>query len=353
MKNNVRIIDSIEITKWNEKAVHPLQRWEWGEARKEMGIDVFRIGAYKKEELENVYQITFHNIPYTPLTIGYLPRSLFPTDQVLEVMKNEGKKRKAIFIKIEPVLESLINVIPVKTGIYTNKNSGSPIVVGDDNIFDLIGFNIIKSSHPLFTEWNQIIDITISEDDLLKNMKSKTRYNIRLAEKKGVKVQEMTNDEGFSIFSKLYFETCKRQGYRGHTEFYHKTIFKHFKKNISHILIAFYENKPLCAYHLFHHYDTMYYPYGGSSVEHKNVMAPNLLMWEAIKLGKKLGCKNFDMWGSLPPYHDKKNPWVGFTRFKEGYGTEFFHMPGSYDLVISPLLYKAYSLAHKIRQMVM
>lgn len=310
---------------WNKLVMHPLQRWEWGEARKEMGIDVLRIGEYVNDELKAVYQMTFHKIPYTSFTIGYLPRSIFPTNQTLDLLKKEGKKRNTIFIKIEPVSELSNN----------------------------IATNMYKSSHPLFTEWNQILDITKSEEELLRRMKPKTRYNIRLAEKKQVKVQEMTDKKGFAIFLQLYFETCKRQGYRGHTEFYHKMIFKHFHKNISHILIAFYEDKPLSAYHLFHHHDTMYYPYGGSSVEHKNVMAPNLLMWESIKLGKKLGCKKFDMWGSLPPDYDRNDRWAGFTRFKGGYGGEFIRMPGSYDLILSPLLYKAYSFAHKIRQRVM
>ena len=78
-------------------------------------------------------------------------------------------------------------------------------------------------------------------------------------------------------------------------------------------------------------------------------MASNLLMWEAIKLGKKLGAKKFDMWGSLGPNYDTDDPWSGFTRFKEGYGTKFVEFTGSYDLVINKNLYKLYNLADKFR----
>ena len=78
-------------------------------------------------------------------------------------------------------------------------------------------------------------------------------------------------------------------------------------------------------------------------------MAANLLMWEAIKLGKKLGAKQFDMWGSLPPNYDQNHSWAGFTRFKEGYGTKFVEMIGSYDLVINPLLYWLYNFGYCLR----
>jgi peptidoglycan pentaglycine glycine transferase (the first glycine) len=77
-------------------------------------------------------------------------------------------------------------------------------------------------------------------------------------------------------------------------------------------------------------------------------MASNLLMWEAIRLGKKLGASKFDMWGSLGPNYN--DPWSGFTRFKEGYATKFTEFIGSYDLVINPLLYKIYNFIYSLRE---
>jgi hypothetical protein len=207
-----------------------------------------------------------------------------------------------------------------------------------------------ESPHPLFPQWSQILDLTKSEDELLNNMKSKTRYNIGLARKKGVVIKEETNQEGFEIFAKLYFETCKRQKYHGHNINYHRTIFETLKDRITHIFIAFFEGSPLAAYEIFTFNDVMYYPYGGSSLEHRNLMAPNLLMWEVIRYGKKIGCKTFDMWGSLPPGYPDSNPWSGFTRFKEGYGAEFVKFVGSFDLVINPTVYYLYNLAEKFRR---
>ncbi len=82
-------------------------------------------------------------------------------------------------------------------------------------------------------------------------------------------------------------------------------------------------------------------------------MAANLIMWESARLGKKLGAQSFEMWGSLPPNYDQNHPWAGFTRFKEGYGTEFVEMVGSFDLVANPLLYKIYNVSHKLRDVLL
>jgi len=330
---NIKIIDEFS-SQYNQKVIHPLQSWEWGEARTEMGIKVLRLGEYQGKELINVYQLTFHPIPCTNFKIGYLPRSSFPSTKVLEFLYDYGKKNNIVFIKIEPYEKYSVSGIQ-NTELLKTKNCE---------------LKIVSSSHPLFPEWTQIIDLTPDEEELLKRMHSKTRYNIRLAQKKGVVVKEMSNDEGFKIFSKLYFETCKRQQYFGHSEKYHQIVWNNLKKNIAHILIAFFNNTPLAVYELFYFKKILYYPYGGSSVEYKNVMAPNLLMWEAIRLGKKLGAEQFDFWGSLAPEYDSSHSWSGFTRFKQGYGGKFVHFTGSYDLIITLPYYRIYNFVYNLRQ---
>jgi lipid II:glycine glycyltransferase (peptidoglycan interpeptide bridge formation enzyme) len=180
-------------------------------------------------------------------------------------------------------------------------------------------------------------------------MHHKTRYNIRYAQKKGVKVEEESSDLGFETFAKLYFETTKRQKYFGHDRRYHQIIWDNLKQEISHILIAYFEGTPLAAYQLFKFKDTFYYVYGGTSDLHRNLMASNLLMWEAIRLGKRLGAKILDMWGSLPPDYKQSHSWAGFTRFKEGYGTEFRQFAESRDLVINKFQYFLYNLLHGAR----
>ena len=308
-----------------------MQSWEWGAARKKMGIEVIKIKGDN-----TIYQMTIHPIPHTSFSIGYIPRSPVPSKKTLDELYSLGKKHRLIFIKIEPyvILNSFQD--PNKEMLKQVQHDG-----------------LTKSSHPLFPEWTQTLDLTPSEDELLKAMKPKTRYNIRLAEKKGVVIKEESTDKGYEVFEKLYFETCKRQKYRGHTPAYHEMIWQALKNNQAHILVAYLGETPLAAYELLVFKDRIYYLYGGSSLLHKNVMAPNLLMWRAIQLGKKWGASEFDMWGSLPPNYLDSHPWAGFTRFKEGYGTTFTHLLGSFDLVINPVFYFLYGAAYHIRNAVL
>ena len=116
-----------------------------------------------------------------------------------------------------------------------------------------------------------------------------------------------------------------------------------------HLLKATYRGKTLTTWVLFKLNEVLYYPYGASSEKNREVMASNLMMWEAIKLGKKHGCKMFDLWGSLGPEPDENDPWYGFHRFKQGYGGDLIEFLGTYDLVVSPPLYWLYQLTDKIR----
>lgn len=318
------ITSSFDSLEYNRHALHPMQSWQWGEARQEMGLRVIRLGEYENDRLVNVFQMTLHRVAAGRL-IGYLPRSAYPSEAVFSYLRVLGKKENLIFIKIEPYEKD-------------SDNHGIPK-------------DARWSPHGLFPDWTQVLDLTPTENQLLAQMKSKTRYNIRLAEKKGIFVKEESDSKGFGVFEKLYFDTCRRQHYYGHTPRYHKIIFETMKKGgLAHILTAYYGEVPLASYELFMFGDTFYYPYGGSSEAHRNLMPANLLMWEAIKLGKKLGARKFDMWGSLPPVYSQDDPWAGFTRFKEGYGTVFVRMTSSFDLVIDPLLYPVYNLLYLLRK---
>lgn len=325
--------EQFDIEMFNANAHHPLQSWEWGEVRKKTGIAVIRIGQYDQDILQNVFTMTLHNIPHIPFQIGYIPRSVLPTELLLHFLKEYGKQHNLLFIKFEP---------------DANKDIVNCNLIED---CQLKIENFKNSPHPLFPTWTQVLDLGPDEDTLLQNMKSKTRYNIRYAQRKGVTAREESNDQGFEIFSDLYFQTTNRQEYRGHDRTYHKTVWEGLKNTHAHILIAYHGDVPLAAYELFLFKGKLYYPYGGSSASNRDLMGSNLLMWEAIKLGKKYNATEFDMWGSLPPTYDRNGKWSGFTRFKEGYGTNFVEFVGSYDLVIQPLLYLVYNMVFKIRYM--
>jgi lipid II:glycine glycyltransferase (peptidoglycan interpeptide bridge formation enzyme) len=314
----------------NDLSSHPLQSIEWGEFRKKTGVKTIRI---------NGIQMTIHRIPHAPWTIGYVPKGSVPTENIISELKKIGKQEKCIFIELEPNLTAIENC---KLRI---ENLG-----------------LEPSAHPLFTKYTFILDLTKSEEDLLKAMHPKTRYNIKVAQKHNVKIIQDDSDKAFEEYLKLTNETTKRQGFYAHTNEYHRLMWEtlgvqnsKFKiRNLydqltAHLLLAKYNDETLVSWILFVYKDTLYYPYGASSNLHRETMASNLMMWEAIKFGKKIGLKKFDMWGALGNNPDKNDPWYGFHRFKEGYGPKHVEFAGSFDLVINPLLYNIYKILDKIR----
>jgi lipid II:glycine glycyltransferase (peptidoglycan interpeptide bridge formation enzyme) len=176
-----------------------------------------------------------------------------------------------------------------------------------------------------------------------------------VAQRHGVEVVEDNSDEAFEQYWKLMEETTKRQQFYAHTKQYHQLQWETLKtsnvKNAltSHLFLAKYQGKVLTAWLLFVFKDTLYYPYGASSREHKEVMHSSLMMWEAVRFGKRLGLREFDLWGAMGPNPDPNDSWFGFHTFKERFGPEHGEFVGSYDLVIDPVLYQGYKLADKLR----
>lgn len=336
-------MEVIEITEkereaYNKLVSHPLQSFEWGEFRGKTGVTVVRIGIQEDKKLSEAFTVTIHKIPHTSFSIGYFPKGLLPTSLQIAALKQLAQKYNCIFIQLEP------NVVAEKE---KQKNKLSQL-------------DITSSFHPLFTKFSFILDITPTEEDLLKNMHSKTRYNIRLAERKGVFVEEDNSEKGFMDYMKLTQETTTRQKFYAHTPSYHKKLWETLPKDTDtnhltyHLFHARFKNEKnevetLTSWVLFVFHDTLYYPYGASSSSHRELMSSNLMAFEAIKFGKKLGLKKFDMWGALGPEPDPHDPWYGFHKFKQGYGATLTEFVGSYDLVIKPALYTGYKVADKLR----
>ncbi|HEX7042682.1 MAG TPA: peptidoglycan bridge formation glycyltransferase FemA/FemB family protein [Patescibacteria group bacterium] len=321
---------------FNKLATHPLQSFEWGEFREKTGIKVIRKVFEENKKITQAFQLTIHPIPHTPWTIGYLPKGILPTTNLIEELKKIGKEKKCIFIQIEPNVEKNIS-------IQANWK------------LKMENLELSNAAHPLFTKYTLQIDLTKSEEDLLKAMHPKARYNIKVAKKHEVKVEEENTDEGFNTFWKLTQETTTRQNFFAHTKNYHLTQWQTLPHKIkndslsSHLFIASYNKKPLTAWILFIFRDMLYYPYGASSSENRETMHSTLMMWEAILFGKKNKLKTFDLWGSAAPNAKKSDPWLGFTQFKEKFGPERIEFIGSYDLVVNKNIYLLYKIADKIR----
>lgn len=324
-----RLITSLEKDSYNKIVAHPLQSYAWGEFREKTNVRVIRVEQYQNELLIRGFQITLHRVPHTPFTVGYFPKGQKPDQAMLESLQAIGKEHNCIFIKLEPNIKaSEFNPLEIKS----------------------LPFDLRMPQKNLFTKFTFILDLKSTEEELLAKMKEKTRYNIRLAKRKGVQVREETSDQAFNEYLRLTFETTKRQGFYAHDVAYHKKMWETLHPvGIAHLFTASYEGEILVTWIVFLFNHVLYYPYGASSLKHREVMASNLMMWEVIKWGKSQGAEKFDMWGALPPGADPSDPRMGFHRFKEGYGPVLTEFAGSFDLVLKPRLYSLYQAADKIR----
>lgn len=321
-------------TSFNNDAHHPLQSFEWGEFRKKTGVGIIRRGVVNGNKVTNPYQISVHKTPNFPYLIGYFPKGKLPSEEEIQELQKTGSENNLSFIQLEP-------------DILVGQKSG-------------VSENLKPSFHPLFTKYSFVLDLTLTEEELLKNMHQKTRYNIRLSQRHGVSVKIDNSEKSFKEYLRLTNETTKRQRFYAHDEKYHKLMWETLgnKENSpfnpnklqAHLLRAEYKNKTLVTFILFTFKNTLYYPYGASSDENREVMASPLTMWEAIRFGKNLGLSKFDMWGAANvPDPKPDNPYYGFHRFKEGFGAILTEFVGSYDLVINPLNYRLLTVADKVR----
>ena len=298
---------------FNKVSIHPLQSWEWGQFRSESG---------NKIALSKYGLITIHKIPFLPFGVGAFLKGPRPTKAMLADLKKLAKEKNLIFIKLEPNI------------VAENEKDKSQMAL----LFRSQG---CVPGKRLFTPTTFYIDLTKSEEELLKSFHSKTRYNIRVAQKNGVTVTEDNSEKAFEKYIELTRETVQRQGFYAHTERYHRLMWKHLgKAGIAHLLVARHKGKIITTWIVFVWKGFLYYPYGASTEKYKNVMANNLMMWEAILFGKKMELKTFDLWG--------REEGKGFTRFKEGYNPKVVEFLGSWDLVTSPL-YWPYRFADFLR----
>ncbi len=329
----IRNIRPEEKDLYNQSVKHPIQSYEWGEFRKKTGQTVERIGFFDQGKLKKAMTVTFHQLPFFNNTIGYFPKGFNPDEVQISTLEQLANKHRAICIKLEPAV----------TKDLDQNHHDHPSIKFLQNYQ-------IEEGRSLFTPFTFHLDLTLSEEQLLNKMTSKARYNTRLAMKKGVQIIEDSSQQGLEDYLKVLAETTKRQAFYAHSPEYFRQMWQVFKdSNIMHILKAVYENQVLVVWILFVFNNVLYYPYGASSDRNREVMASNLMMWEAIRFGQKHQCQLFDMWGALGPNPNPKDPWFGFHRFKKSYGGQLVEHIGTYDLVYKYPIYKIYNLGENWR----
>lgn len=296
-----------------------LQSWQWGEFQKSLGKKIWRFGIYQDEKLIGALMLIKNSLPFKKSYL-YSPRfpvltEAVPAEIFLNKIKEIGQRENSIFWRVD-----LFNA----------------------DIFKDVKFIKISDVQPSRTI---LIDLTKSEEEILAEMHPKTRYNLRLAEKKSVRVKISQTDEEIEIFLKLLEKTAQRDKFRTHPLGYYQKLL-HLDKNLVKLFLAEYQGKIIAGNLMIFFADTATYLHGASDNEFRNIMAPHLLHWIAIKEAKRDCFKYYDFWGI-----DEKK-WPGLTRFKKSFVNEKtgqgISYPGTFDLPLDRKWYLLYSIAKKV-----
>ncbi len=267
-------------------------------------------------------RMPIHYIPKGPL-LDWSNSTL--VNIVLKDIADFSRTRKAIFIKVDPE-------IYLENAIYFSRFanlSGRHQRV--ETQLENLGWQFSDSQIQFQnTMW---IDLQPDEDEILTGMKQKTRYNIRLAAKKGVKIRIATREDYETVY-RLYAETSIRDRFIIRSQTYYLDVWEKFTlAGMCSILLAEFETKPIAALVMYFFGRSAYYMYGMSSDQHRNLMPTYLLQWEAIKLAKANDATIYDLWGA-PTNLEESDPMYGVYRFKVGLGGDLVRTIGAWDLVL-------------------
>ncbi len=249
-------------------------------------------------------------------------------EAVLEWVTAEARRRRAIWVRIEPHLATgqveELDALLARTDFVPVKETIQP-------------------------RRTLTIDISGNEDDILRGMKQKTRYNIRLASRKEVTVRGGAADDLLAL-ARLMQATASRNAFGVHSMAYYRAVLELFVPDHAALLIAEYAGRPLAALIVFALGETAIYMYGASSDDERHRMPTHLLQWEAIRWARSRGCRQYDLWG-VPDegqealeagFADRSDGLWGVYRFKRGFGGQLTRWVGAYDRVLNRPLYWLY-----------
>lgn len=325
----MKLVQISDEAKWNDfvqASPHAslLQSYEWGKVKS---------GAWKPfytavvDESENILAsalILKRSLPFVGRSIFYCPRGpVFKSPDpglmsfFFTSLRQLAKKENAFVFRCDPE-------IPENQTYFTDNLKACGLRYNAENI------------QPRGTI---ILDIQPDTDTLLKSFHHKTRYNIKLAEKKGITVEEKNSQEGVDIFYTLFKVTSERDKFL----ILRKSYFLHLWKTLSEkkmcsIFVASFEGKPLSAVFMTVFGNRMTYLYGASSNEHRNLMPNHLVHWRAIEWAKSQGAAYYDFWG-IPSHPHERHPLWGVYRFKKGFCETETKWIGTYEMVLNAFWY--------------
>lgn len=238
---------------------------------------------------------------------------------VISTLKNLAKEEKVWFIRFRPEL------------LDTKENRG---------IFSAFGF--IQAPMHLHAENTWVLDITLTEDEILAGMRKGTRYLIRKSLKEGLSFEGTTNPKATEILKNLQEETVARHKFVGFSEKLFGAQLETFgRDDQARLFICRKGRMPLVAAIIIFYGDYAYYHHSGSSNRYREIPSSYYLQWKVIQEAKKRGCRYYNFWG-IAPKDNPRHRFAGVTLFKKGFGGERLDWIHAHDLPIQPLYWPTY-----------
>ncbi len=327
---------------------HLLQSWQWGQLKEKYGWKAERI-AWPQSSGSPLAaaQVLKRTLPIpglaNRLAVLYCPKGPaldWSNDElrqrVLADLQTIASQRGAILIKIDPNL-------PVGFGFPGDPQS-TEHAPGMQTLQELAEQSWRPSRQQIQFANTMTLDLNDPEDALLAGMRQKTRYNIRLASRRGVIVRH-GGVEDLDIMYRMYAETSLRDGFVIRKPAYYDDVWRSFiEAGMAQPFLAEVDQEPVAGLLTYRFGNTAWYIYGMSRSAHREKMPNHLLQWEAIRWAKSVGCTTYDFWGA-PDAPDERDSMWGVYRFKLGFGAKLVRTPGAWDFTTRPALYWAYSVA--------
>ncbi|MCS7178266.1 MAG: peptidoglycan bridge formation glycyltransferase FemA/FemB family protein [Anaerolineae bacterium] len=319
---------------WNDAllrlpAPHVLQTWEWGAFKERQGWRMIpllweadglpRAAALVLSRRASRFLPRVMYVPKGPL-LPYEDESLLQA--VLSDLETLARAQKALFLKIDPDVEA-----------------ESPLGERVTTVLQARGW--LPSPEQVQFRSTLLLDLRASPEEILARMKPKWRYNIRLAQRKGVTIREGTLAD-LSLLYRMYQETSIRDRFVIRPEEYYQDAWGTFiAAGLACPLVAEVAGEPVAMVILFRFGQRAWYMYGASRSVYRDWMPNHLLQWEAIRWARQQGCTVYDLWGA-PDTPDESDPMWGVYRFKAGFGARLVRHIGAWDFPAHPLGYRLY-----------
>lgn len=323
---------------------HFLQTSLWANVKRENGWVPFYLlwkdlqgniiaGALILERIVKILNLISAKVHYCPKGPLLITKDNDKINEVILGLQSFSKNRKGIFIKIDPDFVTEIQADNIEDFSFLNFNSDFPEFLQKNSW--------IQSKEQIQFRNTIVIPLEKPDEEILKDMKQKTRYNIRLSERKGVKVRIGDNSDFENLF-KLYAVTALRDNFVIRSKNYYLNLWKKFfDAKLCEPIIAELDGEILAAVIIYFYSGKAYYVYGMSAEKNRNLMATYLLQWKAIQRAREKKCKMYDFWGAPDELNENDRMW-GVYKFKLGFGGTFVKTVGAWDFPNNKFAYLIY-----------